>query len=349
MARVVRVDAHEITLSTLEGVRRVPVPDVSLAVGDLVELDGEHIQRRIAVNQSDRPVDQQDWWRLHRILPNLRTRAAILCALRQWFNDQDFLEVETPIITAHPGMEVHLAPVDVQVRGQKRHLITSPEYHMKRLLSTGLPRLYYLGKSFRDDERGHHHSSEFTMLEWYRSGETPEKLMEDVETIVAMATGTTRSWHRITVREALEQWGHPSDDPDSIVRQLVERVEPELATLGAVFLTDYPACLASLARINPNDPTTSARFEAYVDGVELANGFGELTDPAEQRARLEEDSAKRRAADLKTYDIDESFLDALAAGLPPCSGIALGIDRLIMLATNANTIDDVLVFPPETA
>ena len=141
----------------------------------------------------------------------------------------------------------------------------------------------------------------------------------------------------------------PSNDPEHIVRQLVEVVEPQLMSLGAVFLTDYPACLASLARLNPHDPSTSARFEAYVDGIELANGFGELIDPVEQRKRLEQDNEERQTMGVRTYPLDESFLDALAAGLPPCSGIALGMDRLIMLATKSNAIDDVIVFPPEDA
>ncbi len=348
-ARVLRVDEHAIHVSTTTGVVVCAPPSIEVDCGDLVRVHEGVIIDRVRPNEATRPIEQQDWWRLHRVLPMLRRRSAILHQLRQWFLEQDFLEVDTPILTAHPGLEVHLQPIQAQVADQVRYLITSPEFHMKRLLSAGLERIYYLGKSFRDDERGHLHHPEFTMLEWYRTDAEPADLMSDVETIVALATGQQRQWVRISVREALARWGTPTDDPDDIVRQLVEHVEPNLVELGAVFLTDYPASLASLARLNSDDPTTSERFEAYVDGVELANGFGELTDPVEQRERFEEDLNHRRALGLPEFPMDESFLDALAAGLPPCAGIAMGIDRLVMLATSADRIADVVCFPPDQA
>lgn len=348
-ARVLRVDDHIIHVSTTTGVESCTPPSIDLACGDLVRIQGGAIIDWVRPNRATRPIEEQDWWRIHRVLPVLRQRTDLLHKLRQWFLEQDFLEVDTPILTAHPGLEVHLQPIQTRVCDQVRYLITSPEFHMKRLLSAGLERIYYLGKSFRDDEKGRHHHPEFTMLEWYRTDAEPSDLMSDVETIVALATGEQRQWVRISVHEALARWGTPTDDPDDIVRQLVEYVEPNLVELGAVFLTDYPASLASLARLNSDDPTTSARFEAYVDGVELANGFGELTDPVEQRERFEQDLNRRRALGLPVFPMDESFLDALGAGLPPCAGIALGIDRLIMLATNTDRIADVVCFPPDLA
>jgi len=171
-----------------------------------------------------------------------------------------------------------------------------------------------------------------------------------VEALVALATGdSVRQWTRLSVTEALARWGEPSDDPDDIVHQLVTRIEPELASLGAVFLTDYPASLASLARLNPLDSNVSERFEAYIDGLELANGFGELTDAVEQRQRLEADRSKRLALGLPQYPIDERFLSALERGMPDAAGIALGVDRLIMLSLGMKSIDDVIAFEPENA
>ena len=313
--------------------------------GDLASPDGGGV----VPNRSQAPLHEQDWWRLQRVLPNLVRRAELLAALRGWFAARGFLEVETPVVARSPGLEVHLAALETRACGETRYLITSPEYHMKRLLSAGMPRIVYLGRAFRDHERGHEHLTEFTMLEWYRADEGPDALMADVEALVALATGRERPWTRLTVAEALARWGTPTDDPDDVLRQLVERVEPELGKLGAVFLTEWPRALASLARLKPGDPSVSERFEAYVDGVELANGFGELTDAVEQRARFEQDLAERRAQGLPEYPIDEAFLDALAAGLPPCAGIALGVDRLVMLATGAKHIDDVTAFPSRLA
>ena len=335
-------------MGTPDGVVAVGAADPDLAVGDLVELS-QGMARLAARNVSMRAIHEQDWWRLQRVLPALRRRARLTAAIRAWFDARGFLEVETPLLCESPGLEVHLAAIEARPGGRTCWLVTSPEYHMKRLLSAGEPRIVSLGRVFRDDEHGPHHHREFTLLEWYRAGEGPDGLMADVEALVALATGQPRTWTRITVREALARWAEPTDDPDAIVRHLVERIEPQLAELGAVFLTGYPSCLASLARIDPTDPTVSERFEAYVDGIELANGFGELTCAAEQRLRLEADLAERIRLGLPEYPIDERFLDALAAGLPRCAGIALGLDRLVLLAERAHALDDVIAFPPDLA
>jgi len=312
--------------------------------GDLVALNEDGVTLA-GKNGSPRELDEQEWWRLMRVAPNLRARARILAAIRAWFADEGFVEVDTPALTAGPALDVQLTALETSAG----YLITSPEFHMKRLLSAGMDRIYYLGKAFRDDERGALHHREFTMLEWYRAGAEPDEIMTDVKALVAVATGTERQWTTLTVAQALARWGTPTDDPDSVVRQLVEVVEPALASLGAVFLTEYPAALAALARLKPNNPAVSERFEAYVDGVELANGFGELTDSSIQRTRFEQDQRDRRTAGKPVYPIDEHFLDALAAGIPRTTGIALGVDRLVMVALGTESIDDVVSFPPEIA
>jgi lysyl-tRNA synthetase class 2 len=348
LGRIVRVDQGALSISVLGRVFVRPCVAGPFAVGDLVHVDDDAVTLA-ARNTSQTPIEQQDWWRLHRIASNLAERARIERDVRGWFSTEGFLDVTTPHLAPCPGLEVQLRPIAAAPTVGARYLMTSPEYHMKRLLSAGFDRLVYFGRAFRDDERGRHHHIEFTMLEWYRAGGTPDDVMADVERLVALATGRARTWTRLTVHEALARFSTPSSDPDVIIRALVEDVEPQLASLGAVFLTEWPRELASLARLCPHDPTVSERFEAYLDGVELANGFGELTDPAEQRERFHKDLAERAALGLPLYPLDERFLDALAAGLPRCTGIALGLDRLIMAALGAPSLDDVVPFPPELA
>lgn len=348
--RVLSRSADALIIHDTAKLTRCPIPPLRVEVGDLVELSpADEILTVTARNTSPRPLESQDWYRLTSVLPNLRARAHITSAVRRWFEREGFLEVHTPLLTRHPTMEPTLSSVEARVGGAARHLMTSPEPHMKRLLSAGVPRLVYLGPAFRDEERGRHHHPEFTILEWYRAAASPTDLMDDVAALVALATGRPRPWQKVTVAEALARWGTPTQDPDDTVRQLVEHVEPAITALPGVFLTDYPAALASLARLSPDDPTVSERFEAYVDGVELANGFGELIDVTEQRARFASEQRQRAAAGLPVHPIDEPFLDALAAGLPPCAGIALGFDRLVMLATGADDLDGVVPFPPEIA
>jgi lysyl-tRNA synthetase class 2 len=320
-----------------------------------------------------------DYVRVGRRAENLRRRAQILRWVREFFDGAGFLEVETPLVVPSPGLDVHLDAPRVLTPAGERYLITSPEYQMKRLLSGGLERIYQLGKCFRNDEVGERHQPEFTMLEWYRAFAGMEEVMRDTEELVAhVARAARRRWHyddlheperaflylrggelkvdvtppwpRLTVREAFDRYAGMSmdealRDEEQFYRLLVERVEPALAELGAVFLCEYPASQASLARKKTDDPSVAERFEAYVAGVELCNGFGELTDPIEQRARLERDQAERRARGLPVYPIDEAFLAALEQGMPPSGGNALGLDRLVMLTLGAAHIEDVLAIP----
>jgi elongation factor P--(R)-beta-lysine ligase len=297
----------------------------------------------------------------------LRARADLLRRVRAFFDAQDFLEVETPLVVPSPGLDVHLDAMRVQQHKHERYLITSPEYQMKRLLAGGLARIYQICKCFRNDELGERHQPEFTMLEWYRAEAGVEAVMHDTEVLVAelaralgpasearailhSAFGSidvTPPWTRITMREAFARFcdvgmEEALRDEERFYRLLIDRIEPGLAALGAVFLCEWPASMASLARKKPGDASVAERFEAYVAGVELCNGFGELTDPVEQRARLLADQAARSALGLPVYPIDERFMAALVEGMPPSAGNALGLDRLIMLLLGAEHIEDVM-------
>ncbi len=295
---------------------------------------------------------------------NLRTRARVLRAIRAFLDAADFVEVDTPLAVPSPGLDVHLAALEVLGLGAPRWLATSPEYQMKRLLVAGLPRIYQLSKCFRKGELGRHHEPEFTMLEFYRAHADSAALMRDTEALIADVTRTIRGdtilpsgsdvstpWERVTVEAAfLEHAGVSVHDvlPDEerFFRILIDAVEPALAARRApVFLTRWPASMASLARLCPDDRRWADRFEAYVDGLELCNGFGELTDPIEQRARFEADLAARAAAGIEPYPIDERFLTALERGMPDAGGNAVGVDRLVMAITGAEHIEEVMAFP----
>jgi lysyl-tRNA synthetase class 2 len=299
-------------------------------------------------------------------LKRLRERARVLADVRRFFDARGYLEVQTPIAVPSPGLDVHLDAFEVAggERGAPRWLITSPEYQMKRLLAEGWERIYQIVACFRRGEVGARHNPEFTMLEWYRSKAGVDAVVEDTEQLVAAVTGgTVRLGARaIDVRPPLERltvcgafarfagWTEEATleaaahDEDRYFRALVDAVEPGMAALDhGVFLTEYPATQASLARKKPGDPRVAERFELYVAGVELCNGFGELVDPVEQRARLEHDQRERRERGLPVYPIDERFLDALAR-VPPSAGNALGLDRLVALACGTTEIADVLAF-----
>jgi len=304
----------------------------------------------------------------------LRGRARLLERLRRFFVTSDYLEVETPILVPSPGLDLHLdafTTASPHFGAAPGYLITSPEYQMKRLLAEGLPRIFQIVRCFRRGERGHRHNPEFTMLEWYRAGATMESLMAETETLVrsllseatdmplaGAACDVTQPFRRMTVAEAFTRWAEideaetlrlATEDEDRYFFLLVDRVEPGLSRLGVpVFLHDYPASQASLARRRPGDPRFAERFELYVGEVELCNGFGELTDPAEQRRRLLADQAARRERGLPVYPVDERFLAALESGLPACAGNALGLDRLVALALGAEGIEEVMAFAVDT-
>jgi lysyl-tRNA synthetase class 2 len=298
-------------------------------------------------------------------MKRLSERARVLSTVRSFFDARGFLEVETPVMVDSPGLDMALDAFAVAGTDAKpRWLITSPEYHMKRLLAEGWPRIYQIVRCFRHGEIGAMHNPEFTMLEWYRKSATMLDVARDTEQLVAAVTGgyvrlgdriidVRPPVERVTVCEAFARFAGFSrdetlfaaaNDPDRYFRAMVDRVEPALARFEhAVFLVDYPASQASLARKKPDDPEVAERFELYVAGVELCNGFGELVDPVEQRTRFEHDQAQRRARGMPVYPIDERLLEALAF-LPPSGGNALGLDRLAALACGATEIADVIAF-----
>ena len=346
-ARVISLGDAGVTVLLPDGAVLLREAGPAVRIGDMVEVSGERV--RLAARSDGRDPDTHEWWRLRARIPNLLERSRLTTVVRDWFFTRGFLETQVPVVVDTPGTEVHISAIPVDADSVRKYLSTSPELQMKRLLATGVERLVYIGRSFRDGERGHQHLCEFTMCEWYRAGGTVDSLMADVESLVEAVTGVRRIWVVLTVAEALERWGTPSDDPDVVARELVENVEPAIAGLGAVFLTRWPASMASLARLNEDDPAVCERVEAYVDGVELANGFLELTDHQEQRRRCLADQTARRRAGLPVYPLDEKFLDALACGLPNCAGIALGLDRLFMVAMGLDHIDDLTAFPPEVA
>jgi lysyl-tRNA synthetase class 2 len=300
----------------------------------------------------------------------LRRRHTVLRAIRAFFDDQQFVETETPAVVRSPGMELHLEAIEVVGAGARRYLHTSPEYHMKRLLASGMTRIYQLCKCYRRGEHGALHQPEFTMLEWYRAFAGSDDVMRDTEQLVAAlaralhgatripacaargAIDVTPPWPRLPVREAFERYaGVAMDDlvhdEEAFYRVLVDRIEPQLGRGRPVFLTRYPASMAALARVCDDDASVADRFEAYVDGIELCNGFGELTDAAEQRRRFEHDRERRAQLQRTVYPLDERLLGALSDGLPPSGGNALGVDRLIMLLLGARDIAEVVAFSDE--
>jgi len=295
-------------------------------------------------------------------LHGLRLRAVLIQALRTFFIDRGYLEVETPLRIPAPAPEAHIVPLT----SGGWFLQTSPELCMKRLLAAGIPKIFQICKCFRKGERGDRHLPEFTMLEWYAAGSDYRDLMADCEALlrhlaVAMGKGGVLEWQgrridlepeweRITVAEAFRRYAPCTLEEalaqDRFDEMLVEYVEPHLGMATPTFLCDYPAALGALARLSPTDPTVAERFELYVAGLELANGFSELVDPVEQRARFLAEQEAIRLQGRASGPMPEVFLDSLES-MPPAAGIALGVDRLVMLFAGADDIDQVVAFTPE--
>jgi lysyl-tRNA synthetase class 2 len=275
--------------------------------------------------------------------------------MRDFFYSNDFIEVETPIRIPAPALETHInAPVS-----GKAWLRTSPELHIKRLLVDGCDRVFEMGACFREAECGRRHNPEFTMLEWYRLQADYLDILHDTEHLVRRVLSSSLTyqgqqidlsapWPRIKVRDAFRTWAGWDPtlnwDANRFDEDLVAKVEPSLPSHTPCVLMDYPAQAAALARIKPDDPTVAERWEVYIAGLELANAYTELCDPVAQRKRFEAAAAERRALGKSVYPMDEAFLKALERGLPPCGGIALGVDRLVMLACDASDIADVRPF-----
>lgn len=293
---------------------------------------------------------------------NLLLRAEILHRVRGFFREQGYLEVETPVRIPAPLPEAH---IDL-IGSEDWVLQPSPEVCMKPLVAAGCARIFQICKCFRKGERGRRHLPEMTLLEWYAAGESYSDLMTRTEQLfLSIARGLGRGneivyqgsridlrppWTRLTVAEAFRR--HASLPAEAALAQgrfdelMGVEVEPRLGTERPVFLYDYPAACGSLARRKPEDPAVAERFELYIGGLELCNGFSELTDPVEQRRRFEGELDILRRRGRPVHDLPEKFLAALAA-LPVCAGNALGIDRLVMLLADAEAIDEVVAFTPE--
>ena len=271
----------------------------------------------------------------------LPERARVLRQIRAFFDARGFTEVETPVRIPAPAPEPH---IDCPPSGDW-FLRASPELQMKKLLAAGLERIYQIGPCFREGEKGRRHNPEFTMLEWYRAHADYAQIAVDAEELLGKVLWPRGSaaLPRMTVREAYLRWAgwDPVEawDQDRFGFDMATKIEPNLPK-GPLFLMDYPAPAASLARLRADDPRVAERWELYVDGLELANAFTELTDPVEQRRRFESARAERRALGEAEYPLDEEFLDALAR-MPPSGGVALGVDRLVMLACGVRDISDV--------
>lgn len=300
-----------------------------------------------------------EYLRLRRLQDNLLARSLILQSIREFFLAKDFIEVETPVRIEAPAPELH---IDAEPSGDS-YLRTSPELHMKRLLASGMERLFQIGPCFRRGEVGERHNPEYTMLEWYRAEADYVDVLADTKSLIlhiaSRLLGKTHltydgvtidlvPWERLTVREAFilhAGWDPISAyDADRFDIDLVNLVEPALPRDVPVLLKDYPREAAALARFKEDDPQVAERWELYIGGLELANAYSELTDPAEQIRRFEQCNQRRKEMGKETYPIDPAFLRALHRGMPPAGGVALGIDRLVMLFTDSAGLDEVMAF-----
>ncbi len=317
-------------------------------------------------------------WQPTASLEMIRARAELYQQIRRFFDQRDVLEVDTPVLSAAAVSDPYLEPMISHYRGPgfdqglALFLQTSPEYPMKRLLAAGSGPIYQLAKAFRNGESGRKHNPEFCMLEWYRPGFDDVALMDEVEALVASVLTAPRqhqhSFRRLSYRQLFEQQlgcdphrasieqlrqiseqqlqsSLDSDNRDDWLNLLIgHRLEPTL--IEPTFVYDYPASQSALARVEP-DPQgqlVAKRFELFVNGVELANGYFELTDAAEQASRFEQDMAMRAGLGYPQHPTDQRLVAALQAGMPDCAGVALGVDRLLMLQQDVTQIDQVLAF-----
>lgn len=327
------------------------------------------------------PSVDESLWQPSASIQNLQCRAKILAHIRQFFAERDVMEVEVPLMSQCAVSDPYLDTIEtryadfVGAESYSLFLQTSPEYAMKRLLAAGSGPIYQLGKAFRNGESGsRRHNPEFTMLEWYRPGFDDQKLMDEIAALVSplLEGAEVKRFSYATLfqrylgidpytvsLDKLVEISHKhieidlqDDNRDTWLNLLMSHViEPAIASEGAVFVYDYPASQAALAQVRENaeGQQVAARFELFVNGLELANGYHELTDAQEQKQRLLADQQTRSEQNLPQRPLDMRLVSALEAGIPDCAGVALGVDRLVMLAIGAETIQDVIAFPLERA
>lgn len=323
-------------------------------------------------------------WQSTMTWQNAQKRAKILQQIRQFFADRDVVEVETPALSQGTVTDVYLDAISCKYdfladspagHSTELFLQTSPEFHMKRLLASGYGCIYSIAKAFRHEEAGRNHNPEFTMLEWYRIGFDQFDLMSEVANLLKVVIGGDKailsSYQDIFIKtvsvdpltasfdelvEVLTKYGKADDwliemnEADLLLQFIfTEIIEPTIGVDQPQFIYDFPIAQASLAKRSIDDPRVAQRFVCYYRGIELVNGFNELTDANEQQVRFEEDNAKRAAQGLTVKPIDSNFIAALKHGIPQCSGVALGIDRLVMLAIDIDHISEVQSFSIERA
>jgi len=311
-------------------------------------------------------------WRPSASLDNLRARAELLTSIRQFFDDRNVLEVETPLLARATATDVHIQSLQVSVEDRAlagiSYLQTSPEFAMKRLLANGTGPIYQICKAFRDGEHSKRHNQEFTMLEWYRPAYSMAQLIDEVEQLVDVLLGIgviqrldyrelflkflqfdphTISLDRLAAiaHEKMDLNSESLTRTDYLQLLLASCIEPMMPS--NCFIYDFPVEQAALAKIEEDDQAqlVAKRFELYCSSMEIANGYFELTDATEQRSRLEADLEKRTELQLAQYPIDEKLIAALEHGIPDCAGVAVGVDRLLMLLTDSKDIDEVIAFP----
>ena len=321
-------------------------------------------------------------WRPTASLEMLKLRAQILARVREFFSRSGVLEVETPVLASAAATDPNLDSLSTQYSGPGKRVLylhTSPEFFMKRLLAAGSGSIFQICKAFRNGEAGRRHNPEFTLLEWYKIGFDHLRIMDEVAELLAYVLDgilPLAAPEKLTYADVFRRHsgidphvastgalaecarrhgvnapqGLSSDDIDGWRDLILTHViEPRLGRDRLTLVYDYPASQAALARVRPGSPSVAERFETYLNGVELANGFHELSDPVEQQQRIERDLAARRAVGFPIVPVDTGLLAALRQGLPDCAGVALGIDRLIMLAADARSLADVIPFSIDRA
>ncbi|MFT4606482.1 MAG: lysyl-tRNA synthetase class 2 [Urechidicola sp.] len=306
-------------------------------------------------------------WRPSASLTAIQQRARIYRQIRTFFDARECLEVDTPLLSPTTNTDANIESIKALNLGQTLYLQTSPEFAMKRLLAAGIGSIYQICHAFREGEKGRRHNPEFTLLEWYRIGFDYDQLMDEMELLIDDISGELNQYQRISYRQlVLDHIGVDIDkvelldlqqkvdqlvsgtrsselDDDQCLDLLISLViAPEMK--GYVFVYDYPVSQAALARVKMSNPTVAERFELFYDGLELANGFSELCDSSQQRQRFEGDNNCRLGAGLEPYPVDELLLSALSSGLPECAGVAIGLDRLLMVLLGKDSIDQVLSF-----
>lgn len=322
-------------------------------------------------------TDREAGWQPSASIDTLRARAELLARVRVFFAERGVLEVDTPLLCRAGATDVLLESVlaaDPLGGARPWYLQTSPEFAMKRLLAAGSGPIYQLCKAFRQGEAGRHHNPEFSMLEWYRPGWDDQQLMDEVVALASLVVGP-RPVEQISYREAFQRQlgidphrasldelralarehvcvGFDSDERDTWLDLLISHcLQPGFGRGCFTFLRGYPASQAALARIEQDElgVPVARRFELYIDGIEIANGYHELVDAAEQAVRFAVDNARRATLGLPEVVVDEHLLQAMQAGLPECAGVALGFDRLVMLALGAERLGEVLSFSADRA